>query len=160
MDEEDGGGHLVEPHNHIVVSNMLVSKGGNDLRYEVLVGFEVELGIFKQDIESLLEVEHKVLLHNFPLQVCRQVLVESVLSQERIRTLREVLVGVLLPLEDVLTWYFPLWWKLSANFDNQVVDDLDHVICVFARRDVVARNEALELLDGHRVEKHANELQD
>lgn len=55
---------------------------------------------------------------------------------------------------------FSIDWQLPTNFNYKVFSYLNHLISVLSWGDLVGNHEALDLLDCHWVEEHANKLQE
>lgn len=111
----------------------LIGQRSYDVGYHLVVCFESKLGVKEQNIKALLEVLTELLLGNFDLHVSRKQVVELVLGQEGIWTVLEVPDSIFLPVSDELSRNLSIWWQLSANFDNEVLHDLYHVVSIISR---------------------------
>ena len=139
---------------------MLEAERGNDGGDQLVVGKEAELGISEENLKALLEGKEKMALDDLYAHLGRQVREAVILRQEGVRRAAEVLTRVQLPDVDRTAIDALLGRQLPADLDDQALDLIDHVAGVLGRRDFLARHEVLNLLDRHRIEEHADELEE
>lgn len=138
---------------------MLVGERSDDFRDQSFICLEIELWVSEEDVKPLLEVQHEILLHDLGLDVLGEDVVVFILSQEGIGAELEVLQRVVLPHVDHSAIDLLFRWNLSSDFDDEILDDLNHEVSVLASRDLLSNHETLHFFDGHGVEKHAHELE-
>jgi hypothetical protein len=107
-----------------------------------------------------LEGDHKIFLHDTDLHRVLKDVIVLVFNKERIWGVREVLVGQSLPFANDISWYLPIHGQLPTDLNNQVLNHFDHRVGIFTWQLLVRQHEALHFLDRHRVEEHADELQE
>ena len=100
----------------------------------------------------------EIVFHDLNFHVLANVLVELILSQECVGTSLEVFESVMSPVLDDGSGDFSIDWELAANFNDKIFSYFNHLICILSRRNFVGNHKTLNLLDGHRVEKHTHEL--
>ena len=72
----------------------------------------------------------------------------------------EVLKSVVPPLLDDLPRNFSVNGELATNFNNQIFGNFHHLVGVFSGGNFVADHKALDFLNCHGVEEHADKLQE
>ena len=137
---------------------MYIGETGGHFSYQPIISPEIELRIFEEHFKLLLEFLNQVILDHSNLHVRRKQLIELIISQESVRTDPKMRQGVKSPKLNDIAFDSFVRRQLLPDLDNEILEDLHHVVGVLLRSHSVVDEEALNFLDGHRVEEHAEKL--
>ena len=112
---------------------MLERQRGYDLGDELVVRTEAKLWVREEHIKLLLETVEQLILHKLDSNLGRQVVKAVILRQKGVGRSTEVLTRVKLPSVDGAAVDSLVAGQLPADFDNQVLDLVDHVTGILSR---------------------------
>ena len=158
IDKENTMANCILSHDGLSLLELLVGYRGSNICNQLVISLETKFLVFEKDIKLGLEWLKEVVFDNLDLHVFWNLLIEFIFGQECIWAVLEISESILSPVIYHFSRDFFISWQLPSNFDNKVLNYLDHIVGILSSRNLISLHKALNFLDGHWVKQHSYKL--